>query len=157
MFLMRRLNYQENTWDYTGNVNVAIEQTYYFDLTLQQRQALSEIGFGEDSHDCCLSHYETYFWGDFAGDDYAGVREALESLGYDENIWNNNLPTAIDEAFWDDLSPKQQSVAREHLCYTKELWDEVAMTDWNVDTEMPGSFEKISETGSNDISDSTDV
>lgn len=138
-FLRRRLNYRENTWDYDGVKNEDLEMTSFEDLLGTVRNALESIGFDEDSHDCCQVHYEDYDWSDFSGSDMADVKSAWILLGFNQRKWDNGASGDFDDFDWDDLSNKQQEALFEHLCYTKELWNEEPISDWPDDAILPGT------------------
>lgn len=137
--LRDELKYLRKSWDYlNGNVN-EFETTSFDSLNGGVKGKYEQMGFEEDTFDCCLNHYDFYDWADFAGEDFVEVREALEILGYNKNKWDNDVALEFDDNTWDSLSPEYQEALSE-LCWSKGLWDGVDLTLWTEDTALPGSF-----------------
>ncbi|KAL7454283.1 hypothetical protein ACHAWC_005912, partial [Mediolabrus comicus] len=63
---------------------------------------------------------ENDFWGDLPTE----VQQALTTLGFNEEIWDNDEDPASFEFSWDELSPEEQEAAT-FVGYTKWTWDEI--------------------------------
>lgn len=132
------IGYSRTDWNYM--VVNPVEKTRFEELGRDVREGLADLlGFDEDRHDCCQNHYEDYDWTELD----VSQREALSVLGHDEETWRDDededdrRPTSSSRV-WDDLSEEERNAARE-LCWTKETWDEVELTNWPDDAEIPGS------------------
>lgn len=85
--------------------------------------------------------YNSYYWADF--ESYS--QEILEAMGYDQNSWDNGLPTEYDDMFWGKLPESVKEAAKE-LCYSAEIWNGIKSIDeWDDDVELPGSYSLYSE------------
>jgi len=139
--LEKDLKYEENSWNYNNAINEGIEYIAFLELKKQEMSALQDLGFDEDSHDCCHGHYEGYDWSDFATADFDGVRAAWGSIGYDEIAWTTDMLTEFYDYWWDELSEDQRSLLSDELCYTRELWNGIPMSAWPEGTMIPGTDE----------------
>lgn len=138
------MGYRDESWNFEKTN--PIEQTPLVELSKDIQDFYFQLGYNEVSHDCCLGHYEEYDWDDF--DDVE--RSALESIGYDEKTWNNELRNKNDDDYdyslwgyknWDDLPSNVREVVRHYLCYNKELWDGKELSKWDLDhVVLPGSY-----------------
>lgn len=86
--------------------------------------ATHEHGEDSDSDDDLQSldssrlSYDDLDWNDLPKE----VKEAARILGYDKLIWNNDMPSPLDNEDWDELTPEQQDAAKA-LNYTQAKWD----------------------------------
>ena len=62
--------------------------------------------------------YDDFDWIDLP----SRVQQAAKVLGYDERLWNNDLPSRLDSSDWDELTLEQQGAAM-ILNYTQTKWD----------------------------------
>lgn len=141
VFLSDRLGYVEDTWNYNRAINMPLEITKFSSLREGRATALTVIGFTEDTHDCCHTHYGAFDWSDLLNSDYDEVRNAWGLLGYDEESWTNDLPTDFSDLYWDELPEEQRVALGTELCYTRELWNQVPMQYWSESAMIPGSSE----------------
>merc|ERR1712224_741487 len=129
--------------NYDNDINM-LEYTRYGELEDEQRQLLETLGFNEESHDCCHSHFNTFEWAELATPDYSLVVSALVLLGYNEDNWNNRTKTGKSPMFedtpWDSLPIGIKFSARS-LCYSRETWDRATMP-WPDVAIVPGSNER---------------
>lgn len=132
------IGYTGPTWNFQETSPV--DELSFEGLTETQRGGLLNLGFDEDRHDCCQNHYNDYDWSDFdPNDGYGPVLQALKALGYNEIMWQNSIAAAYERFGWDDL-PEEARWAAEELCYSKETWDQVDLTMWPLDADLPGVY-----------------
>jgi len=139
-FLTEKMKYNISAWNYVSGDSV-INAKAFSSLASEDTDALKQLGYDENSHDCCSNHYSEYDWSDFdaKGDDKELV-DALKILGYDKETWNGGLPTKYDEVEWDD-TPAAARVAALELCLSKELWNEAELPAWPNDAILPGEWD----------------
>jgi len=139
-FFTSDIGYSEMDWNYI-QIN-PLETTYFGDLNATVQTGLGDLGYVEDTHDCCLGHYESYDWIDFDVEDgYGEVFTSLQQMGYDEGSWTNSTATQWDDMWWDELPLEIQYAAYDGLCYTRELWNLIPTTLWPEETfEYPSSY-----------------
>lgn len=131
------VGYGRDDWNFVAESPV--EAMSFSTLTDEQQAGLSDIGFNEDKHDCCLNHYNDYDWSDFDPEyGFQTVLDALETLGYNEVMWQNSIAAAYERFGWDDLPEQVQNAAYE-MCWSKETWNQEDLADWPFDAELPGS------------------
>ena len=137
------LNYTEESWNYDNDINM-LEYTRYGELADEQRQLLETLGYDEQVHDCCHSHFNTFEWAELATSEYSVVLSALRLLGYDEQSWSNREKAEKSPEFentpWDDL-PLRARISARSLCYSRETWDRAALP-WPEGAIIPGSNER---------------
>jgi len=138
-WLTNRLSYENLTWNYY-DIN-PIEMSWFEDLSVTQQSSLTDIGFDVDIHDCCLSHYSLYGWGGFDRWGMTDEKAAWETVGYDEDKWNNGEDLDNFDLAWDDLAEDVRFALEFNLCYNEELWNEIPMENWPDDVVLPGTYE----------------
>lgn len=140
------LDYSDYTWDMLFTNQLEKESYDSFSKTDTQRGAINtELGFDEDQFDCCMNHYEWYDWADFQvvyenGENYADQILALEALGWTEEMWESEDPNDwadTDYMYWDELTEYQREMAERKLCYTRETWNWVPLSQWPEDAWIP--------------------
>lgn len=134
-----KIGYVEDTWNSPWDADLELKS--FGLLTEDQRDGLIDLGFNEDQHDCCQNHFYDYYWSEFdPADGYGTVLEAWQTLGYNEQMWNDGTVAPESELYWDDLPLEMQYAAME-LCYSKETWNEVpSLPKWALDVDLPGAF-----------------
>jgi len=140
-FLETGVGYDESSWNLEKDSQSLVDQTRFGALDEHVQLKLELLGYDEDKHDCCNNHYEDYDWEDFDIDDGLGmVLAALELIGYDETTWNaEDGVSEYEDYTWEELPREIQFAATYSLCYTKETWDEIPLSEWSIDTILPGS------------------
>ena len=103
-------------------------------------RSIEAVGYDVDTHECCNSHYETYDWAEFDLYNSTEVKNALEIYGYDQNSWDNDLPLEYEDYDWEEFPEEIQFVLAEHLCYSRELWNEIPLEMWPEKSILPGSY-----------------
>ncbi|KAL3922175.1 MAG: hypothetical protein SGILL_002348 [Bacillariaceae sp.] len=71
-----------------------------------------------ESSESILVTYDDWDWTDLPQE----IQQAAATLGYDEQTWNNDLPSPLDRSDWDELTVEQQGAAMV-LNYTQTKWD----------------------------------
>jgi hypothetical protein len=71
-----------------------------------------------ESSDPSETPYDDFAWDELP----TKIQEAAEVLGYDERIWNNDLPSPLDDMDWEELTLSQQEAAK-LLKYDETRWD----------------------------------
>jgi len=139
--LRRDLSYIKFEWDYLI-APATTDETSFSDLTHITRESLKGLGYDEDRHDCCNSHFSEYAWSDFTEFDgyYAETLAALETLGYNETSWDESYVNENDDKWWNELSQAEQYAAYDGLCYNRELWNEFPLSMWDDVEDLPGSY-----------------
>jgi len=120
----------ERSWNNLGSNS--IERLSYETIKLQSErkaQAIEKLlEEAEDSWDCYINHYDDYTWDEL---ELWGIQEAFITMGYDENLWQNDQAPRpeVENEDWVELTPEHQEAAL-YVCYTQEIWDEVPLPDW---------------------------
>jgi len=151
LWFTQQLSYDRLSWNmYSDNL---VETSWFEDLPLSQQRDLESFGFDIARHECCMNHYENYGWRMFDRWNMTETKAAWETLGYDEEKWNNGLPTEFDDLWFDELPEAVQTALTDQLCYTEELWNAVPLDFWPEDATLPGTYE-LSESSSDSSSSS---
>lgn len=118
-----KLGYIEVTWNNHG-LN-SVEKSRWEDLTSNQRDGASLLGYTVDQWNCFLNHYEGFSWDDLAD---KGVQEHYEGLGWTRAHWEHTAETIVytESRWWGQLTDNEKRAAN-GLCYFKENWDKVDM------------------------------
>lgn len=87
------------------------------------------FGLSGEIWDCHINHYSGYYWADL---EEGGLDQYYSVLGWNIDNWENDGPVPdTEEAYWDELTPDQQAAASA-ICYSKDLWNGNAITDWEA-------------------------
>mmetsp|Transcript_9894 Transcript_9894/g.22230 ORF Transcript_9894/g.22230 Transcript_9894/m.22230 type:complete len:398 (+) Transcript_9894:134-1327(+) len=118
-----KLGYLPVTWNNHGLA--PIERKGWDNLTSNERDAATTIGFTENTWDCFINHYEQHSWEELAEE---GVQEHYRNLGWDEGFWTHETEGVpyTDARWWDQLTSTEKLAANK-LCYFQENWDKVDM------------------------------
>jgi len=143
IFFRRNIGYRVPEWNYEEISQV--EQTNFRNLRLGLRIDMNKLGYQEDTHDCCLGHYEQYSWDDLTKDEehteyFWEVVTALKTLGYNKTTWDSGDGSPYDDFWWDELPTEVQDALNDGLCYNEQLWNGVPITLWNETTVLPGAW-----------------
>jgi hypothetical protein len=135
----------EAEWD-TNQVTGTVLEAWW-DLDKDTRKQFKELGYDRPKYECCLNHYQGYYWSNFnVTSEYYGyglnqVQEALEALGHDETTWNGGVDVPNALLSWEDLSDEVEEEMKENLCYSQQTWDQVDMDEWGDSlTAYPGEY-----------------
>jgi len=85
--------------------------------------------------------YHDEWWADLPAD----IQAAYAILGYNENSWNQGIPSEVDDLGWNELSPEQQAAAT-FIGYTQQDWD---------GTEAPTTTDVIGDGGGDVVATAT--
>lgn len=132
------LGWNETSWD-SGN-NPPSENTIWNELTLVMQDAASYIGYTQQTWDgdhdetvilpndltannvssvqTDIEHYEDYDWIELPPD----VKQAAITLGYNEQLWDNDGTSWSDELEWYEL-PSEAQEAAGLLGYDEASWN----------------------------------
>ena len=79
----------------------------------------------------CIVSLDGYYWDDLVE---TGIDQYLIALGWNEGNWDGDGPAPETEnLFWGDMTADERSAAG-HLCYFKEIWNEVSIDEWGQST-----------------------
>jgi hypothetical protein len=106
------------SWTVQG-MNGKIEEDSWEHLDEDDRELAEIVGFTDKTWDCQINHYYDYEWKDL---EEAGLDEYFETIGYDEDMWDEGEDAAINDNNWDEIEAEQQA-ALEAICWTQGLWD----------------------------------
>eukprot|EP00978_Attheya_sp_CCMP212_P024994 scaffold79552_cov46-Attheya_sp.AAC.1 len=106
------------SWTVQG-MNEEREEDTWSDLDEEDRALAEIVGFTGDSWDCQINHYNGYNWTDIKN---ANLTEYFETIGYDEDMWEEDEDAAIDVKAWGEIEAEIQA-ALEGICWTQDLWD----------------------------------
>ena len=121
----RMLNYTKDSWNLLQSNSLEIDETFY-GLGSQQREGANELGFYPHTWDCHMNHYNAYYWKGFYGE----MKLAIEALGWTVQSWDYAISEpATESQDWKELTAKQRAAAT-MLCYFREVWDDVPITEW---------------------------
>ena len=121
------LSYDKTSWNVPGTNSV--EGWSFHDLYDDEVEGALHLGLDSDTWDCHINHYYGYWWEDLEKD---GHDRHFSVLGWNEDMWDNETSyPETDYMYWDELSPAQQAAA-EQVCYFRELWDMIDITNWEV-------------------------
>lgn len=113
------------TWNNPGEND--IEAWSYHDLWPEEVVGIQALGIDEEMWDCHINHYAGYWWEDIESYGYSIY---LNELGWNEGNYDGDESSPeSDEKWWDQLTEKER-VAATQLCYTRELWNAVPISDW---------------------------
>jgi len=102
-----------------------IERKGWDNLTSNQRDATSTLGFTQATWDCFINHYEQYSWDELAEE---GVQEHYRNLGWDEGYWTHEKEgTPYTDARWWGQLTDTEKLAANKLCYFENNWDKIDM------------------------------
>jgi hypothetical protein len=115
------LGYTSATWNLpSSNVIESISFETTGESTLDQQEAITNIGFSEEQWDCYVNHYDGYYWEELAE---VGVQQFFVALDWTEASWTGQSSyPASDDEYWADLTAEEQAAAFE-LCYLPQTWD----------------------------------
>jgi hypothetical protein len=132
------LGYWSTAWNEPGTNSI---ERLRFDNALISRNETTQLGFpalfesfgyfglDEDVWDCWVNHYSGYTWSWYSRYNYNWT---LLALGWNEIAWDSNNATLAPKSEskkWNDLTDKEK-LAAEELCYTQEMWDDIAIDQW---------------------------
>lgn len=116
-----------------------VDATSYDTHPLSVQDSLRALGYDDDSHDCCNNHYADYDWADFdLAEGYGSVLTTFQALGYTQTLWDSGASVVYDDFWWDELPLQLQTALYDHLCYSRELWNQSPMSTWPSDAIVPG-------------------
>ena len=117
-FTAESLGYNPFSWN---NFEIAdIEYVMYDALTEVQQTAVATLGFDRGSWDCWILHYEGLWWQQLQ---QAALAQHYETLGWNEEMWNNGTGQPFTEDFyWYELTEEQKHAAAQ-LCFNPINWD----------------------------------
>lgn len=119
------MDYAMDTWNVLDTNPLEASRAFY-DLDVSQRDAANSLGFYPHSWDCFINHFNAISWKFFYGD----TKLAVETLGWTVESWDRSAPAPASEGkAWDELSPRERAAAT-RICYFREIWDNVAITEW---------------------------
>ncbi len=119
------LGYDRSSWD---NLEISdLESFGYVDLSAEERLGVMTLGMDANMWDCYMNHYSGYNW---AYLQVLGVTLYLETLGYSQLFWDDDIGyVATEDMNWHELSLEQQDAAY-RLCYFENSWDWISLTEW---------------------------
>ena len=121
------LKYTQDSWDQPGTNE--LEDNSYDDLDSNGQAGAMSLGLSGEIWDCHINHYSGYYWADL---EEGGFDQYYSVLGWNIDNWENDGPVPdTEEAYWDELTPDQQAAASA-ICYSKDLWNGNAITDWEA-------------------------
>lgn len=121
------LKYTQDSWDQPGTNE--LEDNSYDDLDSNGQAGAMSFGLSGEIWDCHINHYSGYYWADL---EEGGLDQYYSVLGWNIDNWENDGPVPdTEEAYWDELTPDQQAAASA-ICYSKDLWNGNAITDWEA-------------------------
>lgn len=140
MYLTLKVGYTTGMleWDYFQPS--VVDNSYWGGLPHMARQGLRGLGYDEDSHDCCNTHYWDYEWEEITSPGYEYVWYAFEMLGYDEEMWNAGENPEYYDYDWDELPTNVTEALFWGMCYTKETWDFTNLWFWPDNVTLPGAY-----------------
>jgi len=117
-----KLGYIPITWNVHGLAD--IEDNGWWQLTQDEAQGATQLGWDEATWDCFIDHYGSYDWSELVENN---ISDAYEALGWNESSWNGDSEYPPSEAkWWDQLSDEEQSAANQ-VCYFLDNWDDIDM------------------------------
>lgn len=143
--LLQKAGWTETTWDRPGTAG--FELMSWNTLPASTRESLEDWGFYRAQWNCYMNHYDDYDWFELVMED---VAQYFVNFGWTEDTWRDQ--TDIPEAWtadWDDLSDAQQDAAWE-ICYVRETWDDVPLTQWSESTRSGGPMNNVRTGSSSD-------
>ena len=85
------------------------------------------LGITEAMWNCHVNHYTGLWWEDI---ERYGYDQYFIALGWTVDSWDNGAHAPeTEDLYWDELTPEQRAAATQ-LCYTREVWDSVPISDW---------------------------
>jgi len=123
-----KLGYMEVTWNNHGIA--PIEKKGWDQLTSNERDAASMLGFAEGTWDCFINHYEQYSWDDLA---LKGAQAHYRELGWTQAHWEHTITEVpySEARWWDQLTDNEKKSANA-LCYFEDNWDKKDMNPNNT-------------------------
>jgi hypothetical protein len=86
---------------------------------------VQSIGFTAPVWNCYVNHYRGFSWMETES---MGVQQNLTTLGWTEDIWNNQNKPSVYEKRWDELDSEEKDAATE-ICWFQQLWDGISLDD----------------------------
>ena len=132
------LGYDEGSWNEPGSFWLEHQTFWYIQTQLPSRiidTVTLEMGFTEVTWDCWINHYSDYRWfelDDIPTSSTRSVLDELQTLGWTKWSWRSDHQSDWpDSEFkdWIELTTEER-ISAEHLCYTKELWDDIPLPQW---------------------------
>lgn len=136
--LLSSAGYNQDTWNNPGSA--PFEKVSWDSLSWQQREALTEYGFYKSQWNCYMAHYDDYGWFELEMEE---VEEQFMTLGWTKAKWETNDQPWASTAAWDELSEAERDAAWE-LCYVKETWDKIPLTEWDHNLSNPAGRRRSS-------------
>lgn len=115
------LGYDENSWN--NGLPVAVEELGWDEMSLEQQNAATFLGYTKLMWDGPEANYDDYDWDELPAD----IKEAASVLGYNRNMWDNGIEAETDDYWWRELSEEQQEAAA-LLGYDENSWDGTTVT-----------------------------
>jgi len=136
------LTYTVDGWDFLYAETVDA----WGNLTRTQKGILEEMEYNSFKYDCCLNHYNGYDWSEFSSDYYTyldDVKATWELLGYNETLWEEGPTPEIANSYWDDIPEEIRDKLVSEVCYTRETWNLVPLTNsiWEAAAVYPGEYD----------------
>lgn len=124
------LGYKDKTWNLPGEADIEYESYETINMTASELMPhIETLEINEESWDCYINHYYDYDWNELEEEE---VEIYWEALGWSEAAWNETAePPETDDWDWADFTDEAQLLALDELCYFKELWDELKLTEWD--------------------------
>mmetsp|Transcript_1110 Transcript_1110/g.1529 ORF Transcript_1110/g.1529 Transcript_1110/m.1529 type:complete len:219 (+) Transcript_1110:79-735(+) len=126
------LSYTEVLWNTPDNT-ASVEYYDFFDLDEAEKNSALAMGWTGDQWDCYQNHYAHYSWSDL--EDY-GLDTHYETLGYNEEMFNNDETSVAFDKFYDELD-LDEKLAAEQLCYFEENWNLRPLSEYPLEPPPP--------------------
>ena len=121
----RAAGYHEKFWNKLGTLPA--EEMDYASLKPEVRKFLEGVPISAKSWDCYVNHYRNYDWGELGE-----AQARYTALGWTAGMWDSGETPKEEGKYWNDLTAVQQQAAT-GLCYTQEIWDDIAIPLWKKD------------------------
>lgn len=119
------LGYNTFSWNSYQN---PIEELTFEEIINERdwRDAMFELGYEEETWDCCMNNYAGYEYSELDDDEFPMLKLAVQVLGWNEKTWDSVRekdapPSEYKE--WDELTDLEKAAA-DYLCYYEESWNE---------------------------------